>query len=89
MAIGILAEYYFLTLFLKSFQGVPDATVLNDFYESQDYCDGRYTSFYSDRGKNPNMMSIIEETNSQIAVEENKSEIDDEGVGSDRRSFTL
>ncbi|CAB3240842.1 unnamed protein product [Arctia plantaginis] len=71
-----------------NYDGVPDATVLNDFCETQD-CDGRYTSFFSDRGKSQNMMSIIEETNSEIAVEENKSEIDDEGAGSDRRSLTL
>ncbi|XP_047041767.1 uncharacterized protein LOC124645862 [Helicoverpa zea] len=62
-----------------NYEDVAEAN--REYYDTQDFGDVKYPTqpmLPSERGKGPNMMSIIEETNSQIAIEEVKSESGDE-----------
>ncbi|CAH0695317.1 unnamed protein product [Spodoptera exigua] len=52
-----------------NYEDVAEAN--RDYYDTQDFGDVK-PMFSCERGKMPNMMSIIEETNSQIAIEEIK-----------------
>ncbi|CAH1639810.1 unnamed protein product [Spodoptera littoralis] len=59
-----------------NYEDVADAN--RDYYDTQQDFGDVKPMFACERGKMPNMMSIIEETNSQIAIEEIKSECGDD-----------